>query len=44
MAALSRLSLLLYEIDKKTTVTRLPKPDETQQKILAALKVTLPTK
>jgi hypothetical protein len=44
LAALSRLSLLLYEIDEKTTVTRLPKPDEPQQKILASLKVSLPEK
>jgi transposase len=42
LAALSRLSLLLYEIDEKTTVTRLPKPDQHQQGILDALKVSLP--
>jgi hypothetical protein len=36
LAALSRLSLLLHEIDEKTTVTGLPKPDEPQQKILAS--------
>jgi transposase len=44
LAALSRLSLLLYEIDEKTTVTRLPKPDQHQQGILDALKVSLPAK
>ena len=44
LAALSRLALLLYKIDDKTTVTRLPKPDQHQQGILNALKVSLPTK
>ena len=44
LAALSRLSLLVYTVDDKTTVTRLPKPDEHQRRILDALKVPLPTK
>jgi transposase len=42
MAALSRLCLLEYQVDEKTTVTRLPKPDDRQQQILAALAVPLP--
>ena len=44
MAALSRLPLLHYDVDENTTVTRLPKPDEHQRKILDALKVSLPTR
>ena len=44
MAALQRLCLLEYQIDKKTTVTRLPKPDARQKEILAALQVHLPEK
>ncbi len=44
LAALSRLALLLYDVDDSTTVTRLPKPDAAQLSILAALKVTLPAK
>ena len=44
LGALSRLTLLLYEIDKNTSVARLPKPDKDQQKILAALNVALPEK
>jgi transposase len=42
MAALSRLCLLHYTVDEKTTVTRLPQPDARQQQILAALGVSLP--
>jgi transposase len=42
LASLSRLSLLLYKIDDKTTVTKLPHPDEAQRTILDALKVSLP--
>ena len=42
LAALGRLSLLTFEIDAKTTVTRLPKPDQRQRKILDALKISLP--
>jgi len=44
LAALSRLSLLIYDVDEKTTVMRLPKPDEHQRSILDALKVSLPAK
>lgn len=44
LAALGRLPLLLYDVDEKTAVTRLPKPDEHQRKILSALKVSLPAK
>jgi transposase len=40
--ALSRLCLLNYQIDEQVTVTRLPKPDERQKQILAALQVPLP--
>lgn len=44
LAALGRLPLLHYDVDEKTTVTRLPKPDEHQRKILEALKISLPAK
>jgi hypothetical protein len=44
MEALSRLCLLEYPIDAKTTLTRLPKPDARQKEILAALGVSLPHK
>jgi transposase len=44
IAALNRLCLLEYQLDEKTTVTRLPKPDARQQEILRALEVHLPTK
>ncbi len=44
LAAVSRLCLLNYEIDEKTTLTRLPKPDPRQKEILQALGVTLPEK
>jgi len=44
LAALGRLPLLLYAIDEKTVVTRLPKPDEHQRQILEGLKVSLPAK
>lgn len=44
MAALSRLCLLEYQIDDKTTVTRLPRPDARQEEILVALGVSLPKK
>jgi hypothetical protein len=44
MAALSRLCLLHYAIDEKTTVTRLPQPDARQKEILKALGVHLPAK
>jgi transposase len=42
LAALSRLCLLHYPVDEKTTVTKLPQPDANQKQILAALGVTLP--
>ncbi len=42
MAALSRLCLLHYQVDAKTTLTRLPRPDACQREILAALKIELP--
>ena len=42
LAALGRLSFLIFEIDAKTTAMRLPKPDQYQRKILDALKVSLP--
>jgi hypothetical protein len=44
LAALSRLCLQNYEIDEKTTVTRLPRPDADQKQILAALGVSWPDK
>ena len=44
LAALSRLCLLQYAVDEKTTLTRLPKPDRRQKEILQALGVTLPEK
>jgi transposase len=44
MAALSRLCLLQYQVDEKTTVTRLPKPDVRQKEILEALGVEMPEK
>jgi transposase len=44
LASLSRLCLMHYSIDKDTTLTRLPKPDDRQKEILAALGVTLPAK
>lgn len=44
LAALSRLCLLEYRVDEKTSVTRLPQPDARQQQILAALGVPLPKK
>jgi len=44
LAALSRLCLLEYPVDEKTTLTRLPQPDHRQKDILQALGVTLPSK
>jgi transposase len=44
ITALSRLCLLEYQVDAKTTVTRLPKPDARQKQILEALQVHLPEK
>jgi hypothetical protein len=42
LAALSSLCLLHYQIDEKTTVTKLPQPTANQQQILEALGVSLP--
>ena len=42
LLALTRLCLLHYRIDEKTTVTKLPQPDARQQEILKALGVALP--
>jgi len=43
LAALGRLAFLIFNVDEKTEVMRLPKPDQNQRKILDALKVSLPT-
>ena len=42
LRALTRLCLLHYAVDEKTTVTKLPQPDPRQREILKALGVTLP--
>jgi transposase len=42
LLALTRLCLLHYAVDEKTTVTKLPQPDARQQEILEALGVSLP--
>jgi transposase len=42
LAALSRICLLNYPVDEKTTLPKLPLPDQSQQQILAALQVHLP--
>jgi transposase len=42
LAALSRICLLNYPVDEKTTLPKLPLPDQAQQQILAALRVHLP--
>jgi transposase len=42
LLALTRLCLLHYAVDEKTTVTKLPQPDARQQEILQALGVKLP--
>ena len=42
LLALTRLCLLHYAVDEKTTLTKLPQPDARQQEILKALGVTLP--
>jgi transposase len=44
LASLGRLCLLHYSIDAATRVTRLPRPDDRQKKILTALGLTLPEK
>ena len=42
LLALTRLCLLHYAVNDKTTVTKLPQPDPRQQEILKALGVSLP--
>jgi len=42
LLALTRLCLLHYPVDEKTTLTKLPQPDARQEEILKALGVTLP--
>src|SRR6266853_379643 len=44
LTSVSHLSLLQYQVDEKTTVTKLPQPSESQRQILKALAVTLPAK
>ena len=44
LGALSRLCLLHYPVAGESAVTRLPRPDERQKEILAALRVALPEK
>jgi hypothetical protein len=44
LASLSRLTLLHYKMGDKIAVTRLPMPDQEQERILDALKVRLPSK
>ena len=44
LASLSRLTPLHYKVDDKIAVTKLPMPDQQQQRILDALKVPLPSK
>jgi transposase len=44
LTALSRLCLLEYQIDEKTSLTRLPRPDARQTEILTALHARLPLK
>jgi len=42
LRAMTRLCLLHYAVDEKTTVTKLPQPDARQQEILQTLGITLP--
>jgi len=42
LRSLTRLCLLHYRVDEKTTVTKLPQPDARQREILQAFGVTLP--
>jgi transposase len=44
LASLGSLCLMQYEVDEKTTVTKLPQPSANQVKILTALGVTLPAR
>ena len=43
LASLSRICLLNYPVDEKTTLVKLPLPDQAQQQILEALRVHMPT-
>jgi len=43
LTTLGSLCLMHYQVDEKTTVTKLPQPSANQMKILTALGVTLPT-
>lgn len=42
LLALTRLCLLHYPVDAKTTLTKLPQPDAHQQEIITTLGITLP--
>ena len=42
LTTLASLCLMHYQVDEKNTVTKLPKPNASQRKILTALGVTLP--
>ena len=42
LLALTRLCLLHYTVDEKTTVTKLPQPEARQHEILTALGICLP--
>src|SRR4029453_6299219 len=44
LAALNRLCLLTYPFDETSSVTRLPRPDAQQTRILQALQVPLPSR
>ena len=44
LAALNRLCLLTYPLDETSSVTRLPRPDAQQTRILQALQVPLPSR
>jgi hypothetical protein len=44
LSSLASLCLMEYQVDEKTTVTKLPQPSVNQTKILTALGVTLPAK
>ena len=43
LTILGRLPLLTYSVGGKTLLTRLPRPDALQEKVLAALEISLPT-
>lgn len=44
LAALNRLCVLTYPLDETSSVTRLPRPDAQQTRILQALQVPLPSR